>query len=147
MKTRVLGIVVALMSMWAIQGWAADEKADTAGKCPVSGEAASKEHARDFDGGKVYFCCEKCPVAFEKDSKKFAAKAHLQMDVTGQLTEIACPFTGKKLNPEQTVEVGGVKVAFCCGNCKKAALAMDQNKLIDKVFTNISKSFKVVAEK
>ena len=146
MKTRILGIVVAVMALWAVHGWA-DEKADSVGKCPVSGEAASKDHVRDFDGGKVYFCCDKCPVAFEKDSKKFAAKAHLQMDVTGQLTEVTCPFTGKKLNPAQTVDVGGVKVAFCCGNCKKKAAAMAQDELIDKVFTDISKSFKVTAAK
>jgi len=146
MKKRILGIVVAVMALWAVHGWA-DEKADSALKCPVSGEAASKDHARDFDGGKVYFCCEKCPVAFEKDTTKYAAKAHLQMDVTGQLTQTACPFTGKPINAAQTVDVGGVKVAFCCANCKKAALAMEQEKLINKVFTDISKSFKVAEAK
>ena len=77
MKTRILGIVVAVMALWAVHGWA-DEKADSALKCPVSDEAASKDHARDFDGGKVYFCCDKCPVAaLRKDATKFAAKGHI----------------------------------------------------------------------
>jgi hypothetical protein len=147
MKTRISAIAVVLMALLAVHGWAADEKADTAGKCPVSAKPASMDHAADFDGGKVYFCCDNCPAEFAKDSAKFAAKAHLQMDVTGQLTQTACPFTGKPINAEQTAEVGGVKVAFCCGNCKKAAVAMEQDKLIDKVFADISKSFKVAAAK
>ena len=75
------------MALWAVHGWAADEKADIGRQVPGIGQAASKDHALDFDGGKVYFCCEKCPEAFEKDSEKFAAKAHLQMVVTGQLTK------------------------------------------------------------
>ena len=114
----------------------------SAGKCPVSGEAASKDHAVDFDGGKVYFCCDKCPKAFDKDTKKYAAKAHLQMVSTGQLKQTACPFTGKPLNDDQTIDVQGVKVKFCCGNCKKKAAAMSEDALIDAVFGNVSKNFK-----
>jgi hypothetical protein len=143
MKTRIFSIVVAVMALWAVHGWAADEKADTAGKCPVSGKAASKDHAVDFDGGKVYFCCDDCPKEFAKDTTKYASKAHLQMVVTGQLTQTACPFTGKPINAEQTVDVGGVKVAFCCANCKKKAAALAGDAQVDAVFGDISKGFKV----
>src|SRR4051812_44720086 len=48
-------------------------------KCPLSGKPINKEYAVDFDGGKVYMCCENCPAAFKKDEAKYAAKAHLQM--------------------------------------------------------------------
>ena len=47
-------------------------------KCPVSGNTATKDHAVDFDGGKVYFCCDNCPKAFEANPAKFAAKAHFR---------------------------------------------------------------------
>lgn len=151
MKTRIFGILVAVMALWVVHGLAADngtdKAADSAGKCPVSGKPASKDHALDFDGGKVYFCCDNCPKEFAKDSDKYAAKAHLQMDVTGQLTQTTCPFTGKPINEEQTVDVGGVKVAFCCANCKKKAAAMAEDDLIEKVFKDISKSFKVAESK
>jgi YHS domain-containing protein len=147
MKTRLFAIVVAMLAFCAVRGMADDKAADTAGKCPVSNKPASKDHALDYDGGKVYFCCDNCPKAFQANPDKYAAKAHLQMDVTGQLTQVACPFTGKPINPEQTVEVGGVKVAFCCANCKKKAEAMQKKDLIKSVFKDISKSFKVADSK
>ena len=61
-------------------------------KCPISGKPINKEYAVDFDGGKVYMCCENCPAAFKKDSAKYAAKAHLQMVQTGELSEALKEF-------------------------------------------------------
>ena len=48
-------------------------------KCPVSGQPAKADKTADFNGGKVQFCCDKCPVAFANDSAKFAGKANLQL--------------------------------------------------------------------
>ena len=67
MKTRILGIVVAVMALWAVHGWALTKRPMRPSNARFRAKPASKDHARDFDGGKVYFCCEKCPVAFEKD--------------------------------------------------------------------------------
>jgi YHS domain-containing protein len=143
MKMRLMGMALAVAALLLARGLLAEDKAaDSAGKCPVSGEAASKDHAVDFDGGKVYFCCDKCPKAFAANQKKFAAKAHLQMVLTGQLKQTVCPFTGKPLNAEQSLDVQGVKVEFCCGNCKKKAAAMSEDALIDAVFGDVSKNFK-----
>ena len=44
---------------------------------------------------------------------------------TGQMQQVACPLSGKPCNAEQTTEVDGVKVAFCCGNCKGAVEKAD----------------------
>ncbi len=152
MKTRAFAVLVAVMALATVIGWgvssrADDAKSDSDMKCPVSGKPASKDHAVDYDGGKVYFCCDDCPKAFQKDPSKYAAKAHLQMALTGQLTQTACPFSHKPVNPEKTVDVGGVKVAFCCGDCVKEAQGMSQDDLIKKVFTDISKTFKVAESK
>jgi YHS domain-containing protein len=102
-------------------------------KCPVSGESVDSmggKLAVDFEGGKVFFCCDKCPPAFKKDPTKYIAKAHLQMVQTNQLKEVACPFTGKPLNPETAIDVGGVKVAFCCKDCMaKAAKAKGDEQI------------------
>ncbi len=149
MKNRILGLAVVLVACLAVHTIrAADEKAaDTAGKCPVSGKDASKAHAVSFEGGKVYFCCDECPAAFEKEPAKFAAKAHHQMALTGQLVEVKCPLTGKPLNAEQTVDVDGVKVAFCCANCKKAVAALKGDEQIDKVFKDVSKGYKLAEAK
>lgn len=42
--------------------------------CPVSGEKlAHKTVSADFEGRRIYFCCEKCIADFNKDPKKFLA--------------------------------------------------------------------------
>ncbi len=146
MKTRLLSLA-ALAAFLLVPVIHAEDKADTAGKCPVSGKAAAKDHAVAFEGGKVYFCCDNCPKAFEKNSAKFAAKAHHQMALTGQLVETKCPFSGKDLDPEKTVEVDGVKVAFCCANCQKKAASMTADDQIKKIFTDVSKCYKLADAK
>ena len=117
---------------FAALGFAADEKkADL--KCPVSGAAAKTDNALDFNGGKVYFCCEKCPKAFEKDSAKFAVKANAQLISSGQATQTKCPISGAKLNPEKKETVAGIEVQFCCEKCQgkvAAAKGDEQTKLV-----------------
>jgi YHS domain-containing protein len=43
-------------------------------KCPVMGEAASKDVSTVVDGVKYYFCCESCIKKFEKDPQKYLNK-------------------------------------------------------------------------
>jgi YHS domain-containing protein len=43
-------------------------------KCPVSGKPIKAEQVVEYKGKKVYFCCEHCPEAFNKDPEKFVAK-------------------------------------------------------------------------
>lgn len=35
--------------------------------CPISGEAVSKDKVVEFEGRKVYFCCENCVEKYKKD--------------------------------------------------------------------------------
>jgi YHS domain-containing protein len=138
----MLGVALAVGALLAIGSVRGD---DSAAKltCPVSGKPATKDHAVDFDGGKVYFCCDNCPKAFEANPKKFAAKAHLQMLETGQLTQKACPLTGNPVNPDMSVMIDGQKVGLCCANCKKKLSAMSEDQKIKAVFTDISKGYDV----
>jgi YHS domain-containing protein len=124
MKTRILlaaAIGSALLLTQALI--AADAKYQA--KCPVSGQPAKETSTVAFEGGKVQFCCDKCPAAFTADPKKFAAKATLQMLGTGQLAQVACPLSGKACSADQSTEIDGVKVSFCCGNCKGAVEKAD----------------------
>src|SRR4051812_24182804 len=108
MLTKRCLFFAALLSTVVLSGFgraADDKKKDDAGKCPVSGKAASKEHAVDYKGGKVYFCCDMCPEAFKKSPDKFAGKAIHQMLETGEAIEVACPLTGKKLDKETAIDV------------------------------------------
>jgi YHS domain-containing protein len=35
--------------------------------CPVSGEPVSKDKVVEFEGRKVYFCCDNCVAKYKKD--------------------------------------------------------------------------------
>lgn len=42
--------------------------------CPVSGEAIDKSKFVDFEGRRIYFCCNQCIKDFNKDPQKFLSK-------------------------------------------------------------------------
>jgi hypothetical protein len=98
--------------------------------CPVSGHACDPDATAEFEGGKVCFCCEKCVKAFAADSAKFTAKARHQLVVTGQMVQKGCPMSGGPVKDGTQVDVGGVAVGFCCGNCKgKVAKASPEDQV------------------
>jgi hypothetical protein len=106
-------------------------------KCPVSGKPVDETKTVDFNGGKVAFCCENCPKAFNASPAKFAAKANLQLVQSKQLKQAKCPLTGRPCAPDKSVEVAGVKVGLCCGGClgkANKAKATSDDELITLLF-------------
>jgi YHS domain-containing protein len=128
---------------------AADEKKFSA-KCVVAGKPDAKEDKNAaYKGGKVYFCCDNCKAKFEKDSTPFALAANTQLITTGQAKQVKCPISGQPVDDAQVSEVSGVKVKFCCGNCKgkvDKAEGDEKSKLVfgDDAF---KKGFEVKASK
>ena len=146
MKSRlVLGLaIVALATSAAVVTAALKEAKDAT--CPVSGHGCDPAASADFDGGTVYFCCEKCVGAFEGDSAKFAAKAHQQMVSTGELVQKGCPLSGGAVKAGTQVDIGGVEVGFCCGNCKGKVEKASGDEQVALVFGNIEKGFAPAAK-
>jgi YHS domain-containing protein len=130
MKARLLAALGVAALVFSAALYAEDKKDPlAAAKCPVSGKEVKADKTVDYKGGKVYFCCENCPKAF--DAAKHGAKANHQLVVTGQAKQEKCMFTGGKLNPETKIDVKGAAVCFCCNMCKgKAEKADDQIALI-----------------
>lgn len=87
-------------------------------KCIIAGKPAKASAAADYRGGKVYVCCNSCVGKFEKDPSKFATAANMQLIQTGQFEQTQCPISGGDVDKDQSLEVDGVSVAFCCGKCK-----------------------------
>jgi YHS domain-containing protein len=134
---RNVGIGLCAVAVLALASFAAEEKAEKfSAKCPVSGKDAIETSTVEHNGGKVYFCCENCPAAFKKDTAKYAAKANAQLVSTKQAKQTKCPLTGRALNAEQTVEIAGVKVTFCCGNCKGKAAGATGDAQTELVFSD-----------
>lgn len=88
-------------------------------KCFMMPKRDVKESkAVDHNGGKVFFCCPGCIKKWNKDTAKFEAQANAQLVQTGQFVQGQCPISGGDVADDQHSEVDGVKVSFCCGNCK-----------------------------
>lgn len=104
--------------------------------CPVSGQPVDETKFVEYKDAKVYFCCGNCPGAFKKDTAKFAAKANHQLVGTKQFAQKACPLSGGKLNADKTVEIGDVKVGFCCENCQGKVAAAKEPEQLELVFAD-----------
>lgn len=140
MKTRWMVITLGLAMLLTVKGFSAgkEEGKKFSATCPVSGKPAIESSSVEMkDGSKVYFCCENCPKAYEKDPKKFATKANAQLLETGQIVEVACPLTGEPLDKNAKAKVGSVEVAFCCEKClAKFNKAADDDAKLKMAFSN-----------
>jgi hypothetical protein len=96
-------------------------------------KAVKADKSVEYRGAKVYLCCDGCVKKFKADDAKTSTMANHQLALTGQFTQKACPISGGAAKDDQSLEVGGVKVNFCCGNCKgkveKAADLAEKAKL------------------
>jgi YHS domain-containing protein len=102
----------------------------------------------DYRGAKLYFCRHECIAKFQAEPAKYAAKANYQLAVTRQAKQVACPFTGKALNPNiPSVKVGVLDIKFCCRACQQTVAKADPETRMDLVFGDAFATGFVVAKK
>ncbi len=159
MKARLFFTSAIVMFAVALVGADKAEKKEAGKKkdplkgitCVVSGKAINPEATAEYKEGKVYFCCENCPNAFKKNTKKFAAKANHQLYATKQVKQENCPLTKRELNVDKKVrvKVAGVAVRFCCKNCQGKVAKTEKDKQIVLVFNDeaFKKGFKFAKAK
>jgi YHS domain-containing protein len=72
-KANILSLALAIIVL--VAGYALAEgdavKATPQTDCPVMGGKINKEIYADYEGKRVYFCCEGCIDVFKKDPKKY----------------------------------------------------------------------------
>ena len=69
---KTLFLALILMAFAAGSLWAADPKPQTV--CPVMGGNVKKQIYADYQGKRIYFCCEGCDKEFMKDPEKYLKK-------------------------------------------------------------------------
>lgn len=100
--------------------------------CPVSGHPVDKAHYVDYQGQRVYFCCDKCPAKFAADPEKYFEKVAKE-GVLLENVQTTCPVSGEKLEDKDTyVDYKGRRLYFCCGKCAKE-FGRDPAKYLAKV--------------
>ena len=139
MKSRLCVAALAVFALVAASTLRAADK--PALKCPLSGKPVDETKTVEFNGGKVAFCCGKCPAAFGASPEKFAAKANLQLVQSGQLKQVKCPLTGRPVAADKSVEVEGVSVGLCCAGCQGKAKKASGDELITLLFKDTTKGF------
>lgn len=136
---RSLVVTAALLGAALAAGHApaADQQPALQAWCVVTNHAISPNISADYRGGKVYFCSDECRKKFLAEPSRYAVRANYQMAVTGQTRQVACPFTGKALNPRiAPMEVGGLSISFCCRACQQTVSVADYQTRIELVFSD-----------
>ncbi len=59
-----------------------DSKAIAQKTCPVMGGAINKDVFVDYNGRRIYFCCNGCPDTFKKDPEKYLKIVDKQLKET-----------------------------------------------------------------
>ena len=71
-KFQAVILALALIAFVGGSLWAADPKPQT--ECPVLGGKIDKSVYADYQGKRIYFCCEGCDKEFKKDPEKYLKK-------------------------------------------------------------------------
>lgn len=138
LKYVVAGVLlVGLTTSMAVAGGAVSLEGV---KClMVAKKDANKDKKSKWKDGNVYFCCDGCLGKYEKmskeEKKKIAHKANHQLVATKQYVQGGCPFSGGKVDKEQTIKVMGAEVSFCCSGCKSKAESMKEEQQLTKLFS------------
>ena len=87
--------------------------------CPVMDKPIDFGISVMTDDGPVYFCCPRCIGKIKEDPKKYAEKVAKQREALAATpkVQVACPVSGKPVDPKVFIEQDGKKVFFCCKDC------------------------------
>ncbi len=74
MKNLLLAFAVCVITVFAVVAAHQPAWAKPQTLCPVMGYAINKKIFVDYNGKRVYFCCNGCPETFKKDPDKYMKK-------------------------------------------------------------------------
>jgi YHS domain-containing protein len=131
----------------------------------VSGKPVDANFTLAFEGKTVGFCCDKCPVEFQKEPAKFAA--NIKADAPGAATDTPakkakpadkpadkaaanstekptalkivntkCPLSGDDVDKEFFSIFENKKVGFCCDECK-GKFDKEPKKYAEKIVADV----------
>ncbi len=75
---------LAVFCLFVLFNFAGTALAAPQTECPVMGGKINKDIYVDYQGQRIYFCCEACPPKFKEDPEKYLAK----MKEMGQEPEV-----------------------------------------------------------
>jgi YHS domain-containing protein len=119
-------------------------KTELAPMCPVSGKEINKNFSVTYLGGKLYFANSESLKTFQANTEKYVTRANMQLVITGQARQKACPLMGKIVIEGKSVTVAGIKVDLCCTMCQKKLTKAKPEEQVEMVFgKNFDKGYTV----
>ena len=105
--------------------------------CPVMGNPINKDIFIEYEGKKVYFCCNGCDDMFLKEPGRYfdklpQFKVGVLEDNQDEIGQTLCPVMGNPIDKEIFIEYQGRKIYFCCPGCDDMFLA-NPEKYLDKL--------------
>jgi YHS domain-containing protein len=96
---RTLLIAVAVMGLAAAgcrsepaqPGEGTAEQTIAQKTCPVMGEPIDPSVYTDYEGRRIYFCCQSCKATFEQDPEKYVAKVDEELEAGGGMPPAEAP--------------------------------------------------------
>jgi len=93
MRTLLIAVVVAGLAL--ASGCRQSEPAKPAAEgpagqaivqkiCPVMGEPIDPNVYTEYEGRRIYFCCQSCKATFEKNPEKYVAKVDEELKAAGE---------------------------------------------------------------
>ena len=137
MKTLRFGIAAILLLVLAALSFAEEKEGEKVPElkpqtvCPVMGGKINKEIYVDYQGQRIYFCCNGCPETFRKDPEKYMKKLAAS-NVLPESVQTVCPVMGGKINKEIYVDYEGRRAYFCCKGCPEM-FKKDPEKYLKKL--------------
>ncbi len=74
---KILAITM-MITAFAAAGYAAEQTVKPQTACPVLGGNIDKKVYVDYQGKRIYFCCQGCDAEFKKDPEKYMKKLQEQ---------------------------------------------------------------------
>jgi len=99
--------------------------------CPVMGHKIDKSSYLDYEGQRVYFCCDGCKEKFLKEPEKYFKKFQDE-GVLLESVQTKCPVMGGDINKEVFIDYNGRRIYFCCAGCEETFLK-EPEKYLKKI--------------
>lgn len=87
--------------------------------CPIMGGEIDRSAFTDYQGKRIYFCCQMCDVKFLKDPEEHIRKmesAGIELEAV-PVPQTMCPVMDMEIDRQYFVDYEGQRIYFCCEPC------------------------------
>lgn len=137
LMVALIAVMVAMPAMSADEEKKAEEKTEipegfiAQTTCPVMGGKITSTSFLDYEGQRIYFCCDGCESSLLKDPDKFFEQA-AKDKIMFENVQTTCPVTGNPIDKKFFTYYKGRGIYFCCADCIEKFNA-DPGMYLDKM--------------